>query len=123
MAAIENTLNNLRILGRKGVLNLNAVASMSQLAAIEQNAPKILSAVDFNPGSRYADFKAKSGDKVATYGIAALVAGGAAAKAGLFKGLWLAILAGKKFIIIGVAAIAAWIRKLFGRTKPTGPSA
>jgi len=116
----ENTLNyNIRMLGRRGVLVLNAVASMSQLSEIENAAPKILSAVDYNPGHRYADFDARSGDKIATYGLAALVAGGVAAKLGFFKGLWIALLAAKKFIIIGAAAVAAWFRKLFGRKKVT----
>jgi uncharacterized membrane-anchored protein len=116
--ADENTLNyNIRILGRRGVLVLNAVAAMSQLPEIEQKAPKILAAIDFNPGHRYADFSEAAGDKVASYGIAALVAGGVAAKLGLFKGLWVAILAAKKFVIIGFVALAAWLRKLFGKNK------
>jgi len=114
----EDTLNyNIRILGRHGVLILNAVASVSQLPEITQATPAILSAVDYTPGNRYADFNPASGDKVATYGIAALVAGGVAAKAGLFKVLWVGILAAKKFIIIGVAAIATWFRKLLGKKK------
>jgi uncharacterized membrane-anchored protein len=114
----ENTLNyNIRILGRGGVLVLNAVAEMTQLPEIEQATPKILGAVDFNPGNRYADFKPGS-DKVATYGLTALVAGGVAAKLGFFKGLWVALLAAKKFIILAVAAIAAWLRKFFGKKTP-----
>jgi uncharacterized membrane-anchored protein len=55
---------------------------------------------------------------VATYGIAALVAGGAlaaAAKFGLLKGLWIFILAAKKFIIIGAVAVAAYFKKFFKR--------
>lgn len=115
----DNTLNyNIRMLGRGGVLVLNAVATMAQLPAIEQATPAILSAIEFNPGHRYGDFNPKS-DKVATYGLAALVAGGVAAKMGLFKGLWIALLAAKKFIIIGVAAFAAWLRKLFKRKTPS----
>jgi uncharacterized membrane-anchored protein len=91
----ENTLNyNIRILGRRGVLVLNAVSSMSQLAEIEQVTPSILSAVDFQEGHRYVDFN-PSTDKVATYGLAALVAGGVLAKAGFFKMILAAILAGK----------------------------
>jgi uncharacterized membrane-anchored protein len=125
----ENTLNyNIRMLGRGGVLVLNAVAEMTQLPQIEQATPKILAAVEFNPGRRYTDFKPGS-DKVATYGLAALVAGGVAAKLGFFKGLWVAILAAKKIIIVAVVAIGAWLRKLFGKkTLPrpneqvTGPS-
>ena len=115
----EDTLNyNIRILGRRGVLVLNAVAAMAQLPEIESNAPKILAAIEFNPGNRYADFSEASGDKVASYGIAALVAGGVAAKLGLFKGLWVLLLGAKKFVIIGVVALTAFVRKLFGKNKP-----
>jgi uncharacterized membrane-anchored protein len=70
--------------------------------------------VDFKEGSRYADFDPKV-DKVAAYGIAALVAGGIAAKFGLFKLLWIGLLAAKKFVIIGAIAVAAFVKKLFNR--------
>ena len=84
----ENTLNyNIRMLGRRGVLVLNAVAGMAQIKDIEAATPAVLAMVDFQEGHRYTDFNAST-DKVATYGIAALVAGGLAAKAGLFKGLF-----------------------------------
>lgn len=118
----ENTLNyNIRMLGRGGVLVLNGVAAMSQLSEIEEATPKILGAIDFNPGHRYADFNPKS-DKVAEYGLAALVAGtatAAAVKLGLFKGLWVAILAAKKFVIVALVATAASVRKLFKRKQTT----
>jgi uncharacterized membrane-anchored protein len=64
-----------------------------------------------------ADFDSKT-DTVASYGIAALVAGGIAAKMGLFKGLWVAILAGKKFIVFGILALAAFLKKLWPKAKP-----
>lgn len=109
----ENTLNyNIRMLGRRGVLVLNAVASMHQLAQVESATPAILSMVNFQDGNRYADYNSST-DKTATYGLAALVAGGIAAKAGLFKGLWIAILAFKKVIILGLVALASSFKKLF----------
>ena len=118
----ENTLNyNIRVLGRGGVLVLNAVASMSSLAEIEERVPALVRMADFNPGQRYTDFN-RSTDKVAAYGLAALVAGGIAAKAGLFKVLWVGLLAFKKLIIVGVIAIAGFVRKLLGR-KPPPPTA
>lgn len=118
-----NTLNsNIRILGRRGVLVLNAVAGMDQLSEIEQKTPEILSAIDFNQGNRYADFKPGS-DKIATYGLAALVAGGVAAKLGFFKMIWVGILAAKKFIVIAAVAVVAWFRKLFGKKTPATPPA
>ena len=116
----ENTLNyNLRMLGRRGVLILNVVASMSQLKDVEAAAPEILAMVDFNPGESYADFRPGS-DKLATYGIAALVAGGIAAKAGLFKGLLIALLAAKKFIVLAFIALGGFIKKLFTGRKSSG---
>ena len=75
------------MLGRKGVLELNAIASVDQLGEIDAQTPQILGMVDFKEGSRYADFDPKV-DKVAKYGIATLVAGGAlaaAAKLGFLK--------------------------------------
>jgi len=118
----ENTLNyNLRILGRRGILVLNAVASMGQLPKIEAATPEILGMVDFNAGNRYADYTPGT-DKLATYGLAALVAGGIAAKAGLFKGLLVALLALKKVLIIGVIAIIAFIKRIFGGRKQSGVS-
>ena len=114
----QDTLNyNIRMLGRKGVLELNAIAGLDQLAEIDAQTPQILGMVDFKEGSRYADFDPKV-DKVAKYGIATLVAGGVlavAAKAGFFKLLLVGLLAAKKFVIIGVIAVVAFIKKFFKR--------
>jgi uncharacterized membrane-anchored protein len=115
----SDTLNyDIRILGRHGVLVLDAIASMDQLPDIEKQTPQILSMVDFDQGNRYADFDPKV-DKVATYGIAALVAGGVAAKLGFFKLIWVFLLAAKKFIIIACLAVAAWFRKVFKKRDHT----
>ena len=109
------TLNyNIRMLGRRGVLVLNAVADMNQFAEIEQAAPSILSMVDFQNGHRYVDFTPGT-DKVATYGLAALIAGGVLAKAGAFKGLLALLLAAKKFVIVALVAVGAAIKKFFNK--------
>ena len=114
----NNTLNyNIRVLGRGGVLVLNAVAPMSSLPDIEEQVPALVTMTEFDSGKRYADFNGST-DKVAAYGLAALVAGGIAAKAGLFKVLWLGLLALKKFVIIGFIALAGFIKKLFNRNQP-----
>lgn len=114
----HSSLNyDIRILGRRGVLVLTAVAGMAQLETVKAGMPPVLAAVEFDPGHRYSEFDPKI-DKVATYGIAALVAGGVLAKVGFFKMLLLGLLAAKKFIIIGVLALVAFIRRFF-----KGPSA
>ena len=113
------TLNyDVRVLGRKGVLAINAVASMNQLDAIQDRMPEIIGMVNFLPGNRYTDYQ-QGNDKVAAYGLAALILGGVAAKAGLFKGLIVLIIAGKKFIIIAVIAIGGFFVRFFRkRAKP-----
>jgi uncharacterized membrane-anchored protein len=107
---------DIRVLGRRGYLSLNAVAPIDQLDKVRADMPQVLAMTDFDSGERYADYDSKT-DKLAAYGIAALVAGGIAGKAGLFAKLGLMLLALKKFVIIGIAAIAGFFRKLLGRKK------
>jgi len=116
-----HTLNYfIRVLGRKGVLELNAVAGMDQLDQVKRDMGQVIGFATFGDGNRYADFDAST-DKVAAYGLAALVAGGIAAKAGLFAKLLAALVALKKFILLGVAAIAGFFGKLFKKKPASGP--
>jgi len=55
---------------------------------------------------------------VAAYGIGGLIAGKLALKAGLFKGLLVALVAAKKAVLIALVAIGAFLTKLFKRKKP-----
>jgi len=84
---------------------------IDQLKEVEQATPALLGMVDFQEGHRYADFNDDT-DKVATYGLAALIAGGVAAKAGFFKLLWVGILAFKKVIIMALIAIGSQFGKI-----------
>jgi len=110
----ENTLNyNVRVLGRKGVLVLNAIASMDQLPVVNKNIDKVLNIVQFSGGNKYTDFN-PSVDQVAAYTVGGLVAGKVLAKVGMFAFL------GKflKFIIIGiVGAVSALWKMLTGRRR------
>ena len=92
---------NIRVLGRQGVLVLNAVSSMSQIAEIRKEMKNVTAFTEFTPGNRYSDFDAAT-DKTAEYGLAALVAGGVAGKLGLFGKLLALLLAFKKLILIGL---------------------
>ena len=107
---------NIRVLGREGVLVLNAVAAMSQLGRIKTEMQKVTAFTNFTDGNRYTDFNDKT-DKVAEYGIAALVAGGVAAKLGLFGKLLALLIAFKKIIVVAVAVAGSTIFKFFKR-KP-----
>ena len=75
-----------RLLGRSGVMSAVLVSSPQTLAEDMQAFNRALAGYDFVAGEKYAEFK--SGDRIAEYGLGALVLGGAAAaaaKAGLFK--------------------------------------
>jgi uncharacterized membrane-anchored protein len=115
-----NTLNyDVRVLGREGVLSMNAVAGMPQLASIETDMQQLLKVAAFNEGYRYEDFNEDT-DRMAAYGLGALVAGGIAAKAGFFAKLGALLLAFKKFIIMGLVALGAFLTKLFRGRKAEG---
>jgi len=120
----HHTLNyGIRVLGRRGVLVLNTVASMEDFPLIEQQTPQIVKLAEFSPGNRYEDFNGGT-DKVAAYGLAALVAGGVAAKAGFFKLLIAGLLAAKKLVIVVVIAAVAFFKKIFaGKGSSAPPSA
>jgi len=107
-----NTLNyDLRVLGRKGMYNISAVAGMDELAEVKASIPGILKSVEFNQGHKYLDFDADT-DTVAAWTIGGLVAGKVLAKVGFF-----AILAKfGKIIVIGIIAAFAGLKKfLFGK--------
>jgi uncharacterized membrane-anchored protein len=113
----EQTLNyDIRVLGRSGHLELSLISDMSQFSEIEARVPAILSMVDFTDGNRYADYR--SGDKVAEYGIAALITGGILTKTGFFKAMLLFLAKGWKLVLIAGVAIGAIIKKIAsGRTQ------
>jgi len=120
----SETLNyNIRILGRKGVLVLNAIGSMNELNEIKSDMPPILGSVNFKDGNRYSDFDS-SVDKVAAYGIAGLIAGGVLLKTGLLAKIGIILLKFIKPVLIGAAAVggAIW-RFITGKKKEDGNQA
>ncbi|MFT5979692.1 MAG: putative membrane-anchored protein [Flavobacteriales bacterium] len=110
-----NTLNyNLRVLGRKGVFILNAVASMNELPEVKTNINSVINSVTFKEGHRYMDFD-ENIDDVAAWTIGGLVAGKILAKAGFFVFLakfW-------KIIAIAIAGAGGGFMKFFRKKKKT----
>lgn len=103
----ENTLNyDIRVLGRKGVLVLQAVSGMSNFDTVNKNINNILSMVSFNKGHQYSDFDSNV-DDVAAWTIGGLVAGKVLAKAGILA----LVLKNIKLVIIGLAAAGGAIWK------------
>jgi uncharacterized membrane-anchored protein len=117
--ADENTLNyEVRILGRKGILSMNAVAKMTELDSVKKNIDVVLAMPSFKEGSAYKDFDSKT-DNIAAWTIGSLVAGKILLKVGFLAGLGKILLASWKFILIGLAALGGGIKKFFGKKKDT----
>jgi uncharacterized membrane-anchored protein len=102
-----------RILSRRGVMHVTLVSDPESLNHNIAVFKTSLTAYDFVPGERYSEFR--SGDRVAQFGLGALVLGGAAAvavKTGAGKALG-------KFLIFGAVAMGgtllAFLRKFFRR--------
>ncbi|MGC4100032.1 DUF2167 domain-containing protein [Ferruginibacter sp.] len=113
----ENTLNyEVRILGRKGVLSMNAVATMNELDLVKKDIDKVLAMPSFTEGNTYKDFDSKT-DNVAAWTIGSLVAGKVLLKVGIWATIVKFLAAAWKFILVGLVAVWGAIKKFFGK-KP-----
>ncbi|HYD60462.1 MAG TPA: DUF2167 domain-containing protein [Noviherbaspirillum sp.] len=103
---------NTYVLGREGYLSLNLVTTKDAVGEDKYIASSLLKATSFNDGKTYADFNAST-DKVAEYGIAALVAGAAAKKLGFFAVIAAFLVKFAKVIGIAVVGLIAVLGGLF----------
>src|SRR5262249_20120415 len=112
---------NTYALGRDGYISMNLVTGMNTIEAAKPVPRRRLAALEYNPGKRYSDFDSST-DRIAEYGLAALIGGVAAKKLGLFA--LLAAFAAKFAKVIGVAVLAlgALAARAF-RRKPQVPPA
>lgn len=102
---------NTRLLGRSGIMRVTLVTDPAMLSPTLPKFKDVLAEYDFERGHKYAEFR--QGDKVAKYGLTALVVGGATAvavKSGLFKWIW-------KGLVVGFLALVGFIKKLFSRSE------
>jgi len=110
-----------RLLGRGGFMSVTLVDDAAKMAASKLQMKTVLSGFDYKAGRTYAEWR--PGDKIATYGLAALVAGGAgaaAAKLGLFGVLAKFFAKMGKAIVVVIVAIGAALKRLW--EKLTGRS-
>ena len=109
---------NTRILGRGGVTSVVLLSDPEHLDSAIDEFKSTLSKFAYLPGQKYAEYR--SGDKLAQYGLAALVTGGAAAiaiKTGFWKVLLTGLIAAWKFIAVGAAALFGGISRFFKRKQ------
>lgn len=109
---VQDVNFNTRVLGRFGVMTVNLVVSPKELPDVLPVLDSMVASFDYDDGHRYAEFK--SGDKVARYGLTALITGTvatAAIKTGLMRRLLAPIIA---VLLAGFAGIKR--RMGLGRT-------
>ncbi len=114
--AHEGVNYNTFALGREGYMSLNLVTDLKDLPAHKGQAQELLGALQFVEGKRYADFNSST-DKVAEYGLAALVLGVGAKKLGMFAVVAAFFVKFAKVILLGGIAVLAGVGKLLGRKK------
>lgn len=120
----EVTLNHdIRLLGRRGVMKARLVSATNTYSADLLAFRELNRTFKYNTGNEYSAWV--KGDKVAEYGLGALILGGgvaAAAKMGLLKTLGKFMLAFWKLAIAGVLALWALLKRIFGsRGAPAEP--
>lgn len=106
---------NTYVLGRHGYISMNMVTDLASVNDDKPVAQALLDDVNFLKGKRYQDFDGST-DKVAAYGLAALVGGLAAKKLGLLAVMGAFFLKAWKLIAVAAVAFGARFRKFFKRS-------
>lgn len=107
---------NTYLLGREGYFELNLITDRGSVEKAKPLTKKVLNALSFNEGQRYSDYNAST-DKVAEYGLAALIGGIAAKKIGLLAMIGITLLKFWKIAAIAVVAFGAGLKHLIFRKK------
>lgn len=111
----EGAVNHsIRVLGRRGTMDVDLIAGPGEYAGLTDKFNSLMAGFHYTEGNRYSDFS--KGDKVAEYGLTALIVGGGAAvalKTGLLAKLGILLVKLWKLILIGLVAIGAAIKKFF----------
>ena len=104
----ESSINHsTRMLGRRGVMRANLVASPEEVDGAVESFNEMLTGFEFTSGNKYSEFT--RGDKVAEYGLAGLIVGGtgvALVKSGLLQKFG-------KAIVVGFVALLGALKKMW----------
>jgi uncharacterized membrane-anchored protein len=104
----RNVNRMIKLLGREGVMTATLVSSPEGLENAAAVTDSLLADYRYVPGQTYAEFVPGT-DKLAQYGLTALVVGGGAAallKSGLLARFW-------KPLVVALAALGAGVKRLF----------
>ncbi|MFL6844058.1 MAG: DUF2167 domain-containing protein [Allosphingosinicella sp.] len=117
------TINyNTYALGRDGYFSLDLIAGSDTIAADKSVARDLLASLNYVPGKRYEEFNGST-DKVAAYGLGALIGVVAAKKLGLLAVIGVFLLKMWKIGLLLLAGVGAAIRRFFGGRGNEAPEA
>ncbi|MEE3626703.1 DUF2167 domain-containing protein [Nitrospirillum sp. BR 11752] len=122
--AVDALDYHVRLLGRRGVLNLDIAARMNDLPTIEGEMPALLSMIRFTPGNGYRDYVAIA-DRSVTLGLSGLIAGDALVKGGLLDHLWAGIRSQSFIYLVAVLIVmlgAPRLSRYWGPKPPPAPA-
>jgi uncharacterized membrane-anchored protein len=100
-----------RFLGRHGIMSIDLIISQASAARVISEYDSLLAGFSYEGGEKYTEFR--EGDKLASYGLTALIAGGVGAfavKSGILAKLW-------KFLLVGFFALIGLVKRFFFRIK------
>jgi len=109
----ENVNYSVRLLGRRGTMSADLVLGTGLVPTVVPEFENLLTGFSFVQGQKYSEFRA--GDKVAEYGLTALIAGGAAAaaiKSGLLAKFWKLIVLGFVALMGAIKRFWTWLKRL-----------
>lgn len=92
-------------------MKADLILSPSEVTQVVPQFDTLLDGFSFFPGQTYADWR--SGDKVAKYGLTALIVGGAATaalKTGLLAKFW-------KLIVAAFVALGTFLKRVYAKLK------
>jgi uncharacterized membrane-anchored protein len=116
-AGQPQTINyNTYALGREGYFSLDLITGSDTIGTDKLVARNLLGTLNYLPGKRYEDFSSST-DKVAAYGLGALVGVVAVKKLGLLGLIGVFLLKIWKLAAVALVGAGAAVRRFFGRQK------
>jgi len=107
---------NTYALGREGYFSLDLITGSDTIGTDKLVARNLLGTLKYLPGKRYEDFSSST-DKVAAYGLGALVGVVAVKKLGLLGLIGVFLLKIWKLAAVALVGAGAAVRRFFGRQK------
>ena len=106
------------LLNREGMIRCVAVSNLAASVNVKQTARALVANINMNAGQRYEDFK-PGVDKMAEFGLTALITGVIAKKFGLFALIGVILVKGWKIIIVVAMVFFGFLGKAFLGSNPT----